>query len=71
MGIELEERYIETNELASLRNFCRMPVTPYQVGFEHMRYCRIYDNPYVAGTAEWRQYIFGHTDARKETAAAA
>lgn len=41
------------------------PVTPYQVGFEDCRYCRVYANPHPVGTPEWHKYDAGHTDARK------
>ena len=51
--------YIETCELADPRQFCGMPVTPYQVGFEHAS-MGIYHNDF-AGDAR-REYDDGFAD---------
>lgn len=45
---------------------CCAPATPYQRGFEDVRYSAIYANPYPLRTEAWRQYEAGAQDARRQ-----
>jgi hypothetical protein len=41
-----------------------VPVTAYTAGWEDTRYARQYTNPFMPGSAEWREYDTGNQDAR-------
>lgn len=45
---------------------CCVRATPYQRGFEDVRYDAIYANPYRVQSAAWRAYERGAQDARKQ-----